>query len=87
MTPTIRVLSRDPEVHSGDLVFAGTRVPVATFVEHLKEEGTLHDFLVGFPTVARSQAVRLLEQLTSRAVEDALQVRDSSARMPDSPQC
>ena len=27
-----RVVSRDPEVHSGDLVFAGTRVPVKTGV-------------------------------------------------------
>ena len=31
-----RVVSRDPEVHSGDLVFAGTRVPVANLIEHLK---------------------------------------------------
>ena len=31
-----KVVSRDPEVHSGDLVFAGTRVPVGTLVDYLK---------------------------------------------------
>lgn len=29
------IVSRDPEVHSGDIVFAGTRVPVATLVDYL----------------------------------------------------
>ena len=31
-----RVVSRDPEVHSGDLVFAGTRVPVDTLIDYIK---------------------------------------------------
>ena len=30
-----QVVSRDPEVHSGDLVFAGTRVPANTLVVYL----------------------------------------------------
>ena len=30
-----QVVSRDPEVHSGDLVFAGTRVPVEILVAYL----------------------------------------------------
>jgi uncharacterized protein (DUF433 family) len=58
--------SRDPELHSGDLVFSGTRVPVATFVAHLKDGGSLDDFLEGFPTVERWQAESLLDQLTER---------------------
>jgi uncharacterized protein (DUF433 family) len=80
MPATLPVLSRDPEVHSGDLVFAGTRVPVATFVEHLKDGGSLGEFLEGYPTVARWQALGLLEQLASRPVEQALQVGPEAVR-------
>jgi uncharacterized protein (DUF433 family) len=56
-----RVVSRDPEVHSGDLVFAGTRVPVANLIEHLKGGGSIEDFLEGYPTVARWQVERFLD--------------------------
>ncbi len=31
-----QVISRDPEVFSGTLVFAGTRVPVEIFIDYLK---------------------------------------------------
>jgi uncharacterized protein (DUF433 family) len=41
---------------SGELVFAGTRVPVQTLVDHLKAGETLDRFLEGFPTVEREQA-------------------------------
>jgi uncharacterized protein (DUF433 family) len=57
------VTSRDPEIHSGDVVFAATRVPVATFVEHLQDGGSVDDFLEGYPTVARWQALELLGQM------------------------
>lgn len=30
------IVSRDSNVHSGDLVFRGTRVPVETLIDHLK---------------------------------------------------
>ena len=30
-----QVVSRDPEVHSGDLVFASIRVPAETLVDYL----------------------------------------------------
>ncbi len=35
-----RVVSRNPEIHSGDLVFAATRVPVETLVDYLKSYPT-----------------------------------------------
>lgn len=56
-----RVVSRDPEVHSGDLVFAGTRVPVDTLVDYLKRGHSIHDFLEGFPSVERWQVEAFLE--------------------------
>lgn len=45
------IVSRDPDVHSGDLVFRGTRVPVETLVDHLKSGYSIEEYLEGFPSV------------------------------------
>lgn len=55
------VVSRDPDVMSGELVFSGTRVPVQTLIDYLKSGETLDRFLEGFPTVEREQAEAYLE--------------------------
>ena len=55
------VVSRNPDVVSGALVFAGTRVPVQTLVDYLKSGETLDRFLDGFPSVSRAQAEAYLE--------------------------
>jgi uncharacterized protein (DUF433 family) len=47
------IVYRDPELVSGELVFAGTRVPGQNLVDYLKADHTLDDFLYGFPTVTR----------------------------------
>lgn len=60
-TSAKRVVSRDPDVLSGELVFAGTRVPVQTLIDYLKAGETLDRFLEGFPTVDREQAEAYLE--------------------------
>ena len=41
---TEKVVSRDPEVVSGELVFAGTRVPAKNLVDYLKAGDTLDVF-------------------------------------------
>lgn len=51
-----RIVSRDPEAVSGELVFAGTRVPVKNLIDYLAAGDTLDDFLEGFPGVSREQA-------------------------------
>ncbi len=51
----------DPEILSGQTVFAGTRVPVETLFDHLEAGVPLDEFLDDFPTVSRAQAVALLE--------------------------
>lgn len=61
MDATKKTVSRDPEVMSGELVFAGTRVEVKTLIDYLKGGHTLDDFLEGFPTVSREQAETYLE--------------------------
>lgn len=64
-------VSRDPEVLNGDLVFAGTRVPVKNLVDHLAAGDTLDYFLDGFPGVSREQAVAYLE-MSHKAAEEAM---------------
>ncbi len=60
------VLSSDPEIVSGAVVFKGTRVPVSALFEYLRGGDTLADFLLDFPTVERAQA----EAAISLAAED-----------------
>jgi len=67
------VVSRDPEIVSGALVFKGTRVPVEILIQHLAAGDSLDEFLENFPSVAREQAVAYLE-MTPAAV-DALTAR------------
>jgi len=50
------VVSRDPDVLSGELVFSGTRVPVQPLIDYLKAGETLDRFLEGVPTVEWEQA-------------------------------
>jgi uncharacterized protein (DUF433 family) len=56
-------VSRDPEVLGGTPVFANTRVPVQALLDYLEEGQALQAFLDDFPTVNRSQAIAVLEQL------------------------
>jgi uncharacterized protein (DUF433 family) len=65
-----RILSADPEVMSGALVFKGTRVPVQTLVDHLTAGDSLDVFLEDFPTVSREQAVAFLEMPVKEAEAD-----------------
>ncbi|CAN5637759.1 hypothetical protein BH23BAC4_BH23BAC4_07090 [soil metagenome] len=62
-----QILSRDPEVMSGTLVFAGTRVPVEILIQHLAAGDPLDRFLDNFPTVSREQAVAYLETMLQEA--------------------
>ncbi len=62
------IVSRNPNVVSGALVFAGTRVPIKNLVDYLKGGHNLEDFLDGFPGVSREQAVGYLE-MTLEAAE------------------
>ncbi len=62
------IVSRDPEVMNGALVFSGTRVPVEILIQHLTAGDSLSVFLDDFPTVSREQAVAYLE-LTLKAAD------------------
>ena len=58
----MQVTSQNPDVLSGALVFAGTRVPVDTLIDYLKAGDSLERFLEGFPSVKRGQAEAFLEE-------------------------
>ena len=72
-----KVVHRDPEVHSGDLVFTGTRVPVDSLVDYLKGGRSIEEFLRDYPTVERWQLESYLD-LSPRGM-DFLRGRDESA--------
>ena len=56
------VIHRDPEIRGGQPCFKGTRVPIETLFDHVKEdlETGLAEFLDGFPRVTRDQALTVL---------------------------
>ena len=65
-----QIINRDPDIMGGVPVFTGTRVPVQSLIDHLKSGISLTDFLDGFPTVSREQAVAFLELAGQAAVAD-----------------
>jgi len=56
------IIHSDPEIHSGDPVFVGTRVPVRTLLDSIEGGDSLDVFLDNFPSVTREQAVAFLEE-------------------------
>jgi uncharacterized protein (DUF433 family) len=56
-----QVLSSDPDVQGGAVVFAGTRVPLKNLIDYLEAGDSLEEFLDDFPSVTREQAVAVLD--------------------------
>lgn len=57
------IVTSNPKVMHATPCFAGTRVAVQTFFDHLEAGYTVDSFLEQFPTVRRDQVVRLIELL------------------------
>jgi uncharacterized protein (DUF433 family) len=62
--------SRDAEISGGELVFFGTRVAVRSLFDHLEAGDSLDDFLEGFPSVSRTQAIAALEECWQRTADE-----------------
>lgn len=62
---------RHPDVLGGELVFSGTRVSVRSLFDHLEAGDSLDDFLEGFPSVTKAQAVAALEECWRRAADES----------------
>lgn len=48
-----QIVSQNPSIMNGTLVFAGTRVPLESLIQHLVAGDSLNKFLDHFPTVSR----------------------------------
>ncbi|WP_274630014.1 DUF433 domain-containing protein [Arvimicrobium flavum] len=59
------VLSSDPEVVSGAVVFKGTRVPVDALFENMADGMSVEEFVDNFPTVERHQVEAVLQILAN----------------------
>lgn len=62
------IIHSHPEIHSGDPVFVGTRVPVRTLMDYIEGGDSLDVFLENFPSVTREQAVAFLEEASRAAL-------------------
>lgn len=70
MTDQLReIIEIDPEKMSGTPVFRGTRVPIKNLFDYLEGGDSLERFLDHFPTVARYQAIGVLELLKAEIIE------------------
>jgi uncharacterized protein (DUF433 family) len=56
-----QLITIDKQILNGQPVFFGTRVPVASLIDHLEAGVSLNEFLEDFPGVTREQAISLLE--------------------------
>ena len=63
------LISRSTDVLGGTPVFAGTRVPIRTFIDYLEDGQTVDDFLSDFPSVNRDQVISLLEMTKATLTE------------------
>ncbi len=71
MTIPSPLISSNPKIMSGSVVFAGTRVLVQTLIDYLEEGGTLDEFLEDFPTVSREHAIAVLELAKDSLIQRA----------------
>lgn len=54
------VINVDKEILGGTPVFMGTRVPIQAFLDHVRGDYTVEEFLEQFPSVRREQVDQLL---------------------------
>jgi uncharacterized protein (DUF433 family) len=66
----MKIVSRNPEIMSGQPVFAGTRVPIKALTDYLEGGETIDEFLDDFPSVSRDQAIGFLELARERLSAD-----------------
>jgi uncharacterized protein (DUF433 family) len=64
------VITSSPDVMGGTAVFAGTRVPVETFLDYVEGGESIEDFLEGFPSVSREQVIAFLEETKARVLAE-----------------
>ena len=65
-----KAVERDPDKHSGDLIFVHTRVPVEALFENLSAGDTVEEFLESFAGVERWQVEDVLRYTAEKIREE-----------------
>ena len=55
------LITIDPQITGGTPTFTGTRVAIETLFDYLAAGEPLDEFLAGFPSVSREQAIGVLQ--------------------------
>jgi uncharacterized protein (DUF433 family) len=66
------IITRNPKIMHGEPCFAGTRVTVQTFFDHLEAGYSIEEFLEQFPTLRKEQVTRFLALLRDDAIRVAV---------------
>lgn len=64
-----QIITIDSEILGGIPVFAGTRVPANSLIDHLKAGDSLDEFLDNFPSVSKAQARAFLDLAEEAFIE------------------
>ena len=67
------LINIDPELMGGTPVFRGTRVPVRHLLDHIENNATIDEFISGFPSVTKAQAIALLELMHESILSELLE--------------
>lgn len=71
---TSGVITSDPELRGGVPCFAGTRVDVKTFFDHIEGDYSVDEFLAQYPSITREQVATLLRECLEAAERSARHV-------------
>ena len=55
------IIHSNPDIMGGTPVFVGTRVPLQNLIDALEGGESIEEFLEGFASVVRSQAIAVIE--------------------------
>jgi uncharacterized protein (DUF433 family) len=55
------IIHYDPKIMGGTPVFKGTRVPLQNLIDSLEGGESIDEFLEGYPSVGREQAIAVIE--------------------------
>jgi uncharacterized protein (DUF433 family) len=77
--------SKDPGVQWGELVFAGTRVPVARIVNGLKHDHSLEAVLADYPSVERAQVEAFLDHALASLEKEVSEDDPAGRKTADAP--
>ena len=62
------VIQTSPDILGGTPVFRGTRVPIQTLLDYLEAGDSIKEFLTGYPTVSKIQAIEFLKEAKEKVL-------------------